>query len=97
VIGNCFYLEPTSEIPSDVCQELRIVAAACVQRMPILSREKSALEFKYEEMKDQARMERSKLSDFELEEQEYESMKRERIKKAQEEGVVKVTGCQAKQ
>ena len=59
--------------------------------MPTLSREKHALELKYEQMKDQVRAERSKLSDFELEERDYERKKKARIKKAQEEdSVVKV-------
>lgn len=53
--------------------------------MPTLSREKSALEVKYEQTRAQVKMEKSKLSDFELEEKEFESMKKARIKKAQEE------------
>lgn len=60
--------------------------------MPTLSREKTALEVKHEEMSDQVRLERSKLSDYELEERNFESMKKARIKKAQEEGTaVKVS------
>lgn len=67
------------------------MAAACVQRIPTLSREKCSLELEYEQMKDQVRVEQSKLSDFELEERDYESRKKARMKKAQEEGsVVKV-------
>ena len=57
----------------------------CVQRMPTLSREKTALEMEHEELQDQVRMERSKLSDFELEELDYEAAKKARIKKALEE------------
>lgn len=57
----------------------------CVQRMPILSKEKTELEREYEELKDTMREESSKLSDFELEEIEYLREKREREKRALEE------------
>ena len=63
----------------------RVVAAVCVQRLPSLSREKTALELEYEEMKNQIRIERSKLSDFELEEQKHEKLVQARIKMASEE------------
>ena len=63
------------------------MVAICLQRMPVLSREKALLEVEYEQLSDQIKMERSKLSDFELEEQKYEEMKKARIKKALEEDV----------
>ncbi len=65
--------------------------------MPTLSTEKTALELQYEQMREQVRIEKSKLSDFELEELDFESMKKARIKKAQEEDSnIKVRFCVAK-
>ena len=55
--------------------------------MPSLTREKTALECDYQQLSDQVRVERSKLSDYELEELEYERVKKARIKKAQEEDI----------
>ena len=52
--------------------------------MPSLGRERTALELEYREMSDQIKMEKSKLSDFELEELSFECMKKARLKKAQE-------------
>lgn len=63
------------------------MAAVCVQRMPTLSQEKAAFELKYEEMKDHVGVEKSKLSDFELEELEFGRVKAARIKIAQEEDI----------
>lgn len=63
----------------------RIVAAACVQRLPVLSREKSEIELQVNAMKDTLRAERSRLSDFELEERENKRLKRQREKRALEE------------
>ena len=57
----------------------------CVQRFPKLSREKTDLEQQYEEMIDTVRAERSRLSDFELEEKEQLRQKRERERRALEE------------
>ena len=79
-----FQLEPTNN-PSAAASPWRIVVSVCVQRMPKIVQEKTELELKYEKLKDQVRMERSKLSDFELEELEFEAMKKARIKKALEE------------
>ena len=63
------------------------MTAVCVQRMPVLSRERTDLEIRYQEMSDQVRMERSRRSDFELEEMEFDKVKKARIKKAQEEDI----------
>ena len=63
----------------------RIVTAACVQRMPLVTREKSEIELRVEDLKDKLRSERSKLSDFELEERKNQQLKREREKRALEE------------
>ena len=57
----------------------------CVQRMPSLVRQKSDLEQRYDDLKDTLRLERSRLSDFELEEAKHAAMKREREKRALEE------------
>ena len=53
--------------------------------MPSLVREKSDIEQRYEGLKDMLRLERSRLSDFELEEAKHTAMKRERQKRALEE------------
>lgn len=63
----------------------RIVSAVCVQRMPSITREKTDIEQCYEELKDALRMEKSRLSDFELEEAKHFEMKKERQRKALEE------------
>lgn len=60
------------------------MAGVCVLRMPSLSREKSATALQFEEMMDQIQMEKSKLSDFELEVMEHKRAREERIKKALE-------------
>ena len=44
----------------------RVIVATCLQRMPLLNREKNRLEKEYETLADKYRMERSRLSDFEL-------------------------------
>ena len=46
----------------------KIKAAACVQRFPVIGSEKGALERRYEEFMEQIRFEKSRLSDYELEE-----------------------------
>lgn len=71
--------------PRPVGHPWRVVAAVCVQRFPILSREKLELELRYEALKDIMREERSRLSDFELEELEHNQKKRERERRALEE------------
>lgn len=53
--------------------------------MPSLSREKTEIELQYEDMKDMLRMEKSRLSDFELEEAKHVAMKKERQRRALEE------------
>lgn len=60
------------------------MAAVCVQRLPLLSREKTELELRVEAMKDTLRAEKSRLSDFELEESENQRLKRQREKRALE-------------
>lgn len=84
-------LEPIDHTPEKA--PWRIVAAVCVQRMPTISREKTALELRYEELKDQTRLERSKRSDFELEELKFERVKEARIKKAQDEAIDDLKVC----
>ena len=57
----------------------------CVQRFPTLSQEKTDIEQRYEELRETLRLERSQLSDFELEEAEHLQRKRERERRALEE------------
>ena len=64
----------------------------CVQRFPTLSREKADLEKRYEEMFDTVRVERSRLSDFELEEKEHLRQKKERERRALEDDSSHVSG-----
>lgn len=71
--------------PHPVGHPWRIVSAVCVQRMPSLSRDKTDIELRYEQLKDKIRIEKSKLSDFELEEAEHLAIKKEREKRALEE------------
>ena len=71
-------------------QPWRIVAAACVQRLPLLSREKSEIELRVDALKDTLRAERSRLSNFELEERENQRLKRQREKRALEEDLDEV-------
>ncbi len=66
-------------------QPWRIVAATCVQRMPLLSRERSELEVRVEMLKDKGRWESSRLSEFELELRENNRLKKDREKRALEE------------
>ena len=63
----------------------RVVAGVCIQRFPTLTPDKTDLEQRFEEMQSVMRVERSRLSDFELEEAEYLRKKKERERKAQEE------------
>ena len=97
-----FYIEPTDPpVPENTDigtkqQPWRVVAAICVQRMPTLGREKTALELQFQEMKDQVRMEKSKLSDHELEEVEFEKLKKVRVQKAQDEQIAEPTGTSEK-
>ena len=74
-----------SDKPRPLGHPWQIVAAVCVQRFPKLSRERTNLEQRFEEMMDTVRAERSRLSDFELEEREQLRRKRERERKALEE------------
>ena len=53
--------------------------------MPSLTREKTAMELRYEELKDTLRAERSRMSDFELEEVKHLKMKKERQRRALDE------------
>ncbi len=56
----------------------------CVIRMPTLSGQKSPLIVDFEGLQDQVWLEKSKLSDFELEELDYKRTKEEKIQKALE-------------
>ena len=80
-----FTTEDTTVSSHLVGHPWRIISAICVQRMPSLCRDKSDIEHRYEELKDTLRMERSRKSDFELEEEKHVAMKRERQKRALEE------------
>uniref|UniRef100_A0A1X7VQ26 Large ribosomal subunit protein mL46 N-terminal domain-containing protein n=1 Tax=Amphimedon queenslandica TaxID=400682 RepID=A0A1X7VQ26_AMPQE len=64
-----------------------IFSAACVQRFPLLGRVKTDLEVKVNQFKVVAAEKRSRLSDFELEEQKFAALKETVEKKAKEEGV----------
>jgi hypothetical protein len=55
--------------------------------MPSIAREKTEMELRYEEMKDAMREEKSRLSDFELEETRHREMKKERERRALEEDI----------
>ena len=55
--------------------------------MPSITREKTELELRYEELKDTMRAERSRLSDFELDEAKHLEMKKERERRALEEDI----------
>lgn len=99
ILTHCFTTQAISEVtpltqqatPSSLLdQPWRIVAAACVQRLPLLSREKSEIELQVDAMKDTLRAERSRLSDFELEERENKRLKRQREKRALEEDLDEV-------
>ncbi len=85
--SGCVYTSTNAAVKeaSPTPQPWRIVAATCVQRMPLLSREKPDLEVRVEELKDKLRWERARLSDFELEERENTRLKREREKRALDE------------
>lgn len=63
----------------------KIKAAACLQRFPVVSGEKGALEQQYEEFMEQLRFEKSRLSDYELEELREKEKVEARQKKALEE------------
>ena len=69
------------------------MSAVCVQRMPSITREKTELELRYEELKDTMRAERSRLSDFELDEAKHLEMKKEREKRALEEDIDAAQVC----
>lgn len=79
---------PVQEDSKPLGYPWRIVVAVCVQRLPSLSREKTDVERRYQKLKEQLRVERSRLSDHELEEREYVKQKRERERQALEEDVV---------
>jgi len=55
--------------------------------MPSLSKEKTEFELRVENLKDKLRVERSRLSDFELEERENKRLIAEREKRALEEDI----------
>ena len=61
--------------------------------MPSLTREKTEIEQRYEELKDTMRGERSRLSDFELDEMKHLEMKKAREKRALEEDVDTAEVC----
>ena len=63
------------------------MSVVCVQRMPSITREKTEMELCYEAMKDTIREERSRLSDFELDEAKHQEMKKERERRALEEDI----------
>ena len=65
----------------------------CVQRFPTLSRAKTDLEQRFEEMQMVIRTERSRLSDFELEEAEYFRKKKKRERMAMEEDLDESQVC----
>ena len=71
----------------------RIVVGVCVQRFPTLSRAKTDLEQQFEEMQMVIRTERSRLSDFELEEAEYFRKKKKRERMAMEEDLDESQVC----
>lgn len=82
------HTDTSTEVESDsktVGHPWRVVAGVCVQRFPILTPNKTDLEHRFEEMQSVMRVERSRLSDFELEEAEYRKKKKERERQAQEE------------
>ena len=79
--------------PRPVGHPWRIVSAVCVQRMPSITREKTEMELRYEAMKDAIREERSRLSDFELDEAKHQEMKKERERRALEEDIDTAQVC----
>lgn len=89
---------PSGEPPDETAEEKRevaghpwrVVVAVCLQRFPRLCRESPPLEARVEALKEQTRLERSRLSDFELEEAAYLRVKRERERRALEEDIVEV-------
>lgn len=62
-----------------------IKASACLQRFPVVSREKRGLERQYEDFLEQLRFEKSRLSDYELEELKEKEKLEARRKQALEE------------
>lgn len=62
-----------------------IKASACLQRFPVVSSEKAGLERRYEAFLEQLRFERSRLSDYELEEMREKEKLEARRKQALEE------------
>lgn len=71
----------------------RTVVGVCVQRFPMLSRAKTDLEQQFEELQIVIRTERSRLSDFELEEAEYFKKKKKRERMAMEEDLEESQVC----
>lgn len=61
--------------------------------MPSITREKTEMELRYEEVKDAMREERSRLSDFELDEAKHHEMKKERERRALEEDIDTAQVC----
>ena len=82
-----YFPEQLSEEPRPVGYPWRIVSAICVQRFPTLVKEKTPLELEFLAMQEQQRTERSRLSDFELEEKRHLEKKAAREKRALEEDV----------
>ena len=85
--------EPPVSSAHPVGHPWRIVSAVCVQRMPSLSREKTEMELRYEELKDTVRAERSRMSDFELEGAEHFKTKKERQRRALKEDLDETQVC----
>ena len=71
----------------------RTVVGMCVQRFPTLSRAKTDLEQQFEELQMVIRAEKSRLSDFELEEAEYLKKKKKRERMAMEEDLEESQVC----
>lgn len=68
-----------------VSNHWRIVSAVCVQRFPSICRVKTSLEKEFYDMQIRLQIQKSRLSDFEVEEKDYLEKKLAREKKAMEE------------
>lgn len=93
-----FYSQPAPAAQSESSRPLgwpwRVVVSVCVQRLPTLSRDTSEIERRYQQLKERVRIERSVLSDFELQERQVERLKRERERRAMEEEVMQESADQ---
>ena len=70
-INACSFtsLARKSSTPTSLTNQLpEIHVAVCIQRLPILTREKTELEMQYEELQEQLELEHSSLSDYEVNE-----------------------------